>query len=201
MPEEEIVCVIEPNTSAVFMDLVIGTLRIQQVGATTQTLVPPSKAIVPPRIADNITIPHVNLSKYGYKPVSLRSSGMRSSPTTLHETSIIQQLYGPRSLPTVNPTQERMGRFPDQMGQDPSQGSTYVWKTAVSKRREYPKEGAMVINIDNHIKAKGPLTKNEHTKCLPQEDQLGGFPANTLIEEDPLEEDIITLDHCIGKYF
>ena len=66
---------------------------------------------------------------------------MRSLPATTHETSTIPQLDGPRSLPTVNPTQERMGRPPDQMGQDSFQGGTYVWKTAVSREREYPEEG------------------------------------------------------------
>ena len=140
MSEEEIVSVIGPNTPAVVMDSMISILRIQQVGATTQTLAPPSKATLPPRIADNIAIPHVNLLTSCYEPVSLRSSGMRSPPVATHETSIIPQLDGPRSLPTVNLTQERMGRLPDQMGQDPSQGGTYVWKTAVSKR-EYPEVG------------------------------------------------------------
>ena len=43
MPEEEIVSVIGPNTPAVVMDPAIGILRIQQVGATTQILAPPSK--------------------------------------------------------------------------------------------------------------------------------------------------------------
>ena len=66
MPEEEIVSVIGPNTPAVVMDSVIGILRLQQVGATTQTSAPPSKAIIPPRILDNIAIPHVNLLTSGY---------------------------------------------------------------------------------------------------------------------------------------
>ena len=29
------------------------------------------------------------------------------------------------------------------------------------------------MNIGGHIEAKGPLTKNKHTQCLPQEDQVG----------------------------
>ena len=61
MPEEEIVSVIGPNTPAVVKDSVIGILRIQQVEATTQTSAPPSQVIIPPRIADNTDIPHVNL--------------------------------------------------------------------------------------------------------------------------------------------
>ena len=133
--------IIGPDTLAVVIASAIGILRIQQVGASTQTSAPPSKSIIPPRIPDNITIPHVNLSAPGYEPVSLRSSGMGSPPARTQETSIIPQLDGPRSLPTVNPTQERMGRIPDQMRQDPCQRGTHVWKTAVSRRRQYPEEG------------------------------------------------------------
>ena len=53
---------------------------------------------------------------------------MRSPLARAQETSIVPKLDGPRSLPTVNPAQERMGRPPDQMGQEPSQGGTYVQK-------------------------------------------------------------------------
>ena len=98
MPEEEIVSVIGPNIPAVVRDSAIVILRIQQVGATTQTSAPPSKVIIPPRIADNIDIPHVNLSASGYEPDSLGSSGMRSPPARAQETSIVPQLDGPRSL-------------------------------------------------------------------------------------------------------
>ena len=79
-PQEEIVSIIGPDTPAVVMDSAIGILRIKQVGATTQTSAPPSESIIPPRIPNNITIPHVNLSAPGYEPVSLRSSGMGSPP-------------------------------------------------------------------------------------------------------------------------
>ena len=65
---------------------------------------------------------------------------MGSPPARTKETFIIPQLDGPKSLPTVNPTQERMGRFPDQMRQDPFQGGTYLEKSAVSWS-EYPEEG------------------------------------------------------------
>ena len=142
MPEEDIVSVKGPNTPAVVRDSVIGILRIKQVGATTQTLAQPSEVILPPRIGDYIAIPHVNLSASGYEPDSLGSSGIRSPPARAQETSTVSQLDGPGSLPTVNPAQKRMGRPPNQMEQDPSQGGIYVWKTGVSKRREYPEEGA-----------------------------------------------------------
>ena len=61
MPEENIVSIIEPDTQAVVMDSAVEILRIQQVGATTQTSAPPSGSIPPPRILmDNITIPVLN---------------------------------------------------------------------------------------------------------------------------------------------
>ena len=41
------------------------------------------------------------------------------------------------------------------------------------------------MNIGGHIKANGLLTKNKHTRHLPQEGQVGGFPTITLIEEAP----------------
>ena len=88
-----------------------------------------------------------------------------------------------RSLPTVNPVQERLGRPPNQMEQDPSQGGPYVWKMAV--RGNNLKWEAIMMNIGGHIEVKGPLTKNKHTGCLPQEVQVGGFPTITLIEKDP----------------
>ena len=140
-PEEEIVSIIGPDTPDVVMDSAVNILRMQQVGATTQTSAPPSESIIPPRIPDNITIPHVSISAPGYESVSLRSSGMALPPARTQITSVIQKLDGPRSLPTVNPIQERMGRLPDQMRQDPFQRSTYVQKTAVSRRREYPEGG------------------------------------------------------------
>ena len=75
-PEEKIVSIIGPDTPAVVMDSAICILRIQHVGATTQTLAPLSESIIPPRIPDDITISHVNLSAPGYERASLRPSGM-----------------------------------------------------------------------------------------------------------------------------
>ena len=85
---------------------------------------------------------------------------MRSPPARAQEASIVPQLDGPRSLPTVNPAQERMGRPPNQMEQDPSEGGTYVWKTAVSKRREYPKEGGNGDEYRPH-QGQGPINKEQ----------------------------------------
>ena len=50
------------------------------------------------------------------------------------------------------------------------------------------------MSIGGHIEADGPLIKDKHTGCLPQEDQVGHFPANTLMEEDPLEKDTLVED-------
>ena len=97
--------------------------------------------VVPPSIGDNIIIPHVSLLASGYEPESLRSSGMTSPPVRTQETSMVPQLDGPGSVPSRNPAQERMGRPPDKMEQDPSKGGTYEKKTAVSRRSEYPNRG------------------------------------------------------------
>ena len=56
------------------------------------------------------------------------------------------------------------------------------------------KRETMVMNTGDHIKADCPLIKDKHTGCLPQEDQVGGFPTNTLVEQDPLEKDILVED-------
>ena len=57
------------------------------------------------------------------------------------EFFLIPQLDGPGSLPIRGHTGGRMGRFLDQIEQDPSQGGTYVWRASVIRRREYPGEG------------------------------------------------------------
>ena len=78
VPEEEIVPPIGPNISNVVMDPAIATLGLQHVETNTQTVVPPSEVIIPPRFGDNISMPHVSLSISGYEPDPWRSSGMRS---------------------------------------------------------------------------------------------------------------------------
>ena len=130
--------IIRPDTPAMVMDSAIGILKIQQVGVITQTSVPPNESIIPPRIPNNITISHVSLSESGYEPVALRSSGMGSPPASTQETSILPRLHGPRSLPPVNPTQERMGRLSDQMRQDPSQVSTYIMDNHCKQKEGIP---------------------------------------------------------------
>ena len=186
-PGEEIVSVIGPDTLVVVMDPAIGILRIQQVGASTQTLAPPSESIIPPRIPDNITIALANPSAPSYEPVSQRSSGMGLPPARTQETSIVPQLDGTRSLPTVHPTQERMGRLPDQMRQDLSQGGTHVQTTVVNRRKEYLEEGDNGDEYRRPCHGQWPADKGQ--ACLPQEDQVGGFPTNSLVEWDPLMEE------------
>ena len=83
------VSIIGPYTPAVVVDSAVEILRIQQVGANTQTPTPPSESILPPRIPmDNITIPSVKLSVPGYESVSLRSSGLGLPPERTKITSI-----------------------------------------------------------------------------------------------------------------
>ena len=49
--------------------------------ANAQTSIPIVDALLPSGLWDHITIPHVNLSIWGYEPNSLRTSGMRSPST------------------------------------------------------------------------------------------------------------------------
>ena len=81
MLEEEIVSTIGPDTPAVVINSSIDTLRIQQVGATTQTSVPPSKLVSHPRIPmSSTTRPSINHSVPGYEPVSPRSQDLGPTP-------------------------------------------------------------------------------------------------------------------------
>ena len=142
MLEEEIVSTIGQDTPAVVINSSIVTLRIQQVGATTQTLAPPSESISSPRIpVTSTTRPGINLSVPGYEPVSPRSPDLGPPPVRPKTSSNIPQLDGPRILSTIQPIQERMSRLPSQVRQDASQGGTYVQRTAVSRRGEYPEDG------------------------------------------------------------
>ena len=57
----------------------------------------------------------------------------------------------------------------------------------------------MVMNTEGHIETNGPFIKDRHTGHLPQEDQVGDFPTNNLVEEDPLEEDTMVGDPLIEE--
>ena len=70
MLEEEIVSTIGPDTPALVINSSIVTLRIQQVGAATQTSAPASELMSPPRIPmGSTTRPGINLSVPGYESV------------------------------------------------------------------------------------------------------------------------------------
>ena len=101
---------------------------------------------------------------------------MRSPAVRAQETSIVSQLDGPRSLPTVNPVQGRMGRPPDQMGQDPTQGSTYVWKTTVSKKREHTEEGSNSNECRRPYQGQVPVNKEQVYKTFATRGPDGRFP-------------------------
>ena len=126
------------NTSDMVIEPTVGVLRTPHTEANTQTSIPTVEVLIPPVVGDNATIPHVSLSILGYEHDPLRTSGIRSPPVRAQEVSMIPQLDGPGSLPIRDHTRGRMGRFVDQVEQDPSQGGTYVWRASTIRRREYP---------------------------------------------------------------
>ena len=127
------------NTSDVVIEPTLGVLRTSHMEANTQTSIPTIEVLIPPGLGDNTMIPHVSISIY--EPDSLRTSGIRSPPVRPQEVSMIPQLDGPGSCPVRDHTAGRMGRFLDQIEQEPSQAGTYVGRVSAIRRREYPGEG------------------------------------------------------------
>ena len=109
-----------------------------------------------------------------------------------------------------------MGRFSDQIEQDPSQGDTYVWRASVIRRREYPEEG----NDDDYRRLhwdQKPPDRGGHSNGggrPPDTDRgppKGGYlnrGGRPLIEEDTLvevgdpliEEDTLVEDSLIERW-
>ena len=125
------------NTSDMVIEPTRSGLRTSSMEANTQTSIPIVDVLLPSGLEDQVTKPHVNLSISGYEPDSLRTSCMRSPSMRAQGVSAIPQLDGPRSLPMRDHTRGRVGRFLSQVGQDSSQGGTYMWRTSPTRRREY----------------------------------------------------------------
>ena len=130
------------NTSDVVIEPIGSGLRTSHTEANAQTSIPIVDVLLPFGLGDHIMIPHVNLSISGYEPDSLRTSGIRLPPVRAQDVSMLPQLDGPGSLPIRDHTRGRMGRFCDQIEQDPSQGGTYVQRELAVRRREYPGGGS-----------------------------------------------------------
>ena len=135
---------------------------------------------------------HVSLSILGYEPDSLRTSGIRSPPVRAQEVSMIPQLDGPGSLPIRDHTRGRMGRFLDQLEQDPSQGGTYVWRASTIRRREYPggesgSDDCRRLHRDQRPPGRGGHP-NGGGRPLIEEDTLIEV-GDPLVEEDTLVKD------------
>ena len=81
--------------------------------------------MLPSEGGDQIAMPKINLSISGYEPESLRGSH-RSPDTRAQGSSVIPQLDGPVSLPTRDPIRRRMPEDTRFVGQEYSQGGTYV---------------------------------------------------------------------------
>ena len=98
---------------------------------------------------------------------------------------MIPQLDGPGSLPIRDLTRGRMGRLPNQIEQDPSQGGTYVQKATAIRKRNTLKKQMVMMTIGDHIETKDPLI--EEDTLMEVEDPL--IEEDTLMEvEDPLIE-------------
>ena len=87
--------------------------------------------------------------------------------------------YGLKPCHIVSPyhsiLHNRIGRPPDQMGQDPSQGGTYVWKTYVSRRREYPEEGDDGDEYRRPHEGQWPMNKGQAYRMFAKGGSGGRF--------------------------
>ena len=124
------------NTSDVVVELTRDRTRASNIEANAQTSIPIVNVLLPSGHGDHVTIPHVNLSISGYKPDSLRTSGMRSPSMWAQDVSAIPQVDGLRSLPMRDPIERWMDRIPRLVERDSSQGGTYVQRPPAT-RREY----------------------------------------------------------------
>ena len=176
VPEERTMMDIGTNTSDLVIEPKVGVLRTLQMEANTQTSIPTVEVLIPPGLGDNTMIPHVSLSILGYEPDSLRTSGVRLPPGRAWEVSMIPQLDGPGSLPIRDHTGERMGRFSDQIEQDPFQGGTYVQRTSAIRRREYPGEGSGNDDYRRLHRDQRPPDKGGHPNRGGRHLDTGGHP-------------------------
>ena len=78
--------------------------RTSTVEVNAHTSIPIVDVLLPSGQGDHLKITHVNLSKTGYEPDSLRTLvGTRSPSMRTHEISEVPQLDGPRPLPRKEP--------------------------------------------------------------------------------------------------
>ena len=138
------------------------------------------EVLIPLVLGDNAAIPHVSLSILGYEPDSLRTSGIRSPPVRDQEVSTIPQLDGPGSLPIRDHTRGRMGRFLDQVEQDPSQGGTYVQRAFMIRRREYPGGESGSDDYRRLHRDQRPPDRGGHPNRGGRPPDRGGYPGGGL---------------------
>ena len=89
---------VDTNTSGVVVGSIGGRPRMTNVETSTQQTLPIVDVVIPLNLRENVNIPNVNLSIWGYGPESLRTSDVRSPPMQAQEISVIPQLDGHRSL-------------------------------------------------------------------------------------------------------
>ena len=122
--------------------------RASILDANGQASLPIVDVMLPSGRGDQLAIPQINLSILGYEPNSLRDSHIRSPGMRAQEISTIPQLDGAVSLPTRDPIRRRVQEDFRFVGQEYSQGSTYVPGASIPRRREYSGERSDEDNVN-----------------------------------------------------
>ena len=94
---------VRTNTSDVVVESARDRIRTSNMEANAQASIPIVDVMLPSGRGDQVMIPNVNLSIFGYEPDSLRTSSMRSLSMQAQEVSAIPQVDGPGSLPMRDP--------------------------------------------------------------------------------------------------
>ena len=113
-------------------------VRTSAMDASIQPSIPIVDVMLPSGGGYHLAIPQVNLSISKYEPDPLRNSHIRSLSMQIQEILIMLQLDGLASLPIRDPIGRRIQEDPRLVGQEYSQGGTYVQGASMPRRREYP---------------------------------------------------------------
>ena len=152
-------------------------VRTLTMDAKAQTSIPIVDVMLPSRGGDHLPRPQVNLSILGYEPDSLRNSHGRSPSRWAQEISIMPQFDGPASLPMRDPIGRRVQEDSRLVGQECSQGGTYVQEVSMSRRREYPRESSNDDNVNGRpYRDQRPPERGRHPNQSGRPPDQGGYP-------------------------
>ena len=122
--------------------------RVITLDANAHASLPIVDVMLPSGGGDQVAIPQINLSIWGYGPNSLRDSHVGTPAMRAQEISILPQLDGPVSIPMRVPTGGRVSEDTRLMGREYCQGGTYIQGASILQRREYPGESSNDDNIN-----------------------------------------------------